>query len=136
MSYDAYTKPDTRRRKSWIVCTVPRLVMHLVLTRSYHQAFSVFIVLLIIAAIVGVAVGVPLSRKNDKKNLSANSDAGSNGDSKGNGNSGGNNNKPPNTNTGPDPSIFSKDPNLHQAFYGIAYTPDGSQLPNCGNSLG
>ncbi|KAF8969199.1 glycoside hydrolase superfamily [Flammula alnicola] len=27
------------------------------------------------------------------------------------------------------------DSNLHQAFYGMAYTPVGSQLPNCGNSL-
>lgn len=34
-----------------------------------------------------------------------------------------------------DPSTFIKDPNLHQSFYGIAYTPYGSQLPNCGNSL-
>jgi len=35
-----------------------------------------------------------------------------------------------------DPSTFVKNPNLHQAFYGIAYTPVGSQLPNCGNNLG
>ncbi|EAU85332.2 glucan 1,3 beta-glucosidase [Coprinopsis cinerea okayama7 len=34
-----------------------------------------------------------------------------------------------------DPSTFIKDPNLHQSFYGIAYTPADSQLPNCGNSL-
>jgi exo-beta-1,3-glucanase (GH17 family) len=34
-----------------------------------------------------------------------------------------------------DPSTFVKDPNLHQSFYGLAYTPYGSQLPDCGNSL-
>jgi hypothetical protein len=91
--------------------------------------------LLIIAAIVGVAVGVPLSKKNNK-NLSANSSANGNNSNNNNNNGSGNNNKPPSTNNGPDPSVFPKDPNLQQAFYGIAYTPDGSQLPNCGNSLG
>ncbi|KAJ7364295.1 glycoside hydrolase [Mycena albidolilacea] len=34
-----------------------------------------------------------------------------------------------------DPSSFAKDPALAQSFYGIAYTPEGSQMPNCGNSL-
>ncbi|EKM78091.1 hypothetical protein AGABI1DRAFT_42275 [Agaricus bisporus var. burnettii JB137-S8] len=34
-----------------------------------------------------------------------------------------------------DPSVFDKDPNLHQSFYGLAYTPEGSQLPDCGNKL-
>ncbi|KIY51722.1 glycoside hydrolase family 17 protein, partial [Fistulina hepatica ATCC 64428] len=34
------------------------------------------------------------------------------------------------------PSDFQKDSRLHQSFYGIAYTPEGSQLAeNCGNSL-
>jgi hypothetical protein len=35
-----------------------------------------------------------------------------------------------------DPSTFQKDSRLHQSFYGFAYTPEGSQLPDCGNSLG
>ena len=35
-----------------------------------------------------------------------------------------------------DPSTFIKDPALKQSFYGIAYTPEGSQYPECGNSLG
>lgn len=35
-----------------------------------------------------------------------------------------------------DPSTFVKDPKLRQAFYGLAYTPEGSQLPWCGNKLG
>ncbi|KAK7033369.1 glycoside hydrolase family 17 protein [Favolaschia claudopus] len=34
-----------------------------------------------------------------------------------------------------DPSDFERDPALVQSFYGIAYTPEGSQLPDCGNSL-
>ncbi|KAH9481343.1 Putative glucan endo-1,3-beta-glucosidase btgC [Psilocybe cubensis] len=34
-----------------------------------------------------------------------------------------------------DPSKFTKDPNFHQAFWGMAYTPVGSQTPDCGNSL-
>ncbi|KZT02272.1 glycoside hydrolase family 17 protein [Laetiporus sulphureus 93-53] len=34
-----------------------------------------------------------------------------------------------------DPSTFIADPNLHRSFYGLAYTPDKSQLPSCGNSL-
>jgi exo-beta-1,3-glucanase (GH17 family) len=37
--------------------------------------------------------------------------------------------------TNNDPSQFEKDPRLIQSFYGIAYTPEGSQLPDCGNSL-
>ena len=35
-----------------------------------------------------------------------------------------------------DPSTFVKNPDYHQSFYGIAYTPVGSQLPDCGNTLG
>lgn len=35
-----------------------------------------------------------------------------------------------------DPSTFIKDDRLKQSFYGMAYTPENSQLPNCGNSLG
>ena len=34
-----------------------------------------------------------------------------------------------------DPSTFEKDSRLHQSFYGLAYTPEGSQLPNCGAKL-
>ncbi|KAH9856667.1 glycoside hydrolase [Lenzites betulinus] len=34
-----------------------------------------------------------------------------------------------------DPSTFVRDDRLVQSFYGIAYTPEGSQLPDCGNSL-
>lgn len=34
-----------------------------------------------------------------------------------------------------DPSTFEKDSRLHLSFYGLAYTPEGSQLPNCGAKL-
>lgn len=35
-----------------------------------------------------------------------------------------------------DPSNFQKDSQLHKSFFGLAYTPEGSQLPNCGATLG
>ncbi|KAG5648862.1 hypothetical protein DXG03_000211 [Asterophora parasitica] len=38
-------------------------------------------------------------------------------------------------NASKDPSVFKKDPSLHKSFYGMAYTPEGSLLPECGNSL-
>jgi len=90
------------------------------------KVFSTFIAILIIGAIIGVAVGVPLSKKKTQNGAAVSGSSGppSNG--------GG---KPPKT-SGSDPSVFPKDQNLHQSFYGMAYTPDGSQLPNCGNSLG
>jgi len=34
-----------------------------------------------------------------------------------------------------DPSSFVKDSRLKHSFYGLAYTPEGSQLPECGNTL-
>ncbi|THV07250.1 glycoside hydrolase family 17 protein [Dendrothele bispora CBS 962.96] len=34
-----------------------------------------------------------------------------------------------------DPSTFVKDSRLKQSFYGIAYTPEGAQLPDCGANL-
>ncbi|PWN47771.1 glycoside hydrolase [Violaceomyces palustris] len=33
-----------------------------------------------------------------------------------------------------DPSVFTKDPNLHNSFYGICYTPMNAQYPACGDS--
>ncbi|KAH7913798.1 glycoside hydrolase family 17 protein [Hygrophoropsis aurantiaca] len=73
---------------------------------------SLLTVVVLIA--VGVALGVTLSKKSSSNNSAASS--------------------PPGTNTA-DPSNFQKDPALKQSFYGIAYTPAGSQLPECGNSL-
>jgi hypothetical protein len=34
-----------------------------------------------------------------------------------------------------DPSTFIRDPNLHDTFYGVAYTPFGSILPSCGANI-
>jgi len=34
-----------------------------------------------------------------------------------------------------DPSTFVKDDSLHNAFFGVAYTPFGSQIPACGSNL-
>jgi hypothetical protein len=91
--------------------------------------FSALIALLILGAIIGVAVGIPLTKK--KHNQNDTTASGSSGSSSSGHGGGG---KP--TMPGQDPSVFPKDPNLHQSFYGMAYAPDGSQLPNCGNSLG
>ena len=35
-----------------------------------------------------------------------------------------------------DPSTFEKDSNLKNAFWAVAYTPFGSQIPDCGSNLG
>ncbi|KAI0342691.1 glycoside hydrolase [Trametopsis cervina] len=73
----------------------------------------------------GVAAGVIVSQHNKKSSPSS---------SLADNNSGG---KPAAVNqTDPsDPSTFVKNANLKHSFYGIAYTPEGSQLPDCGNSL-
>lgn len=75
--------------------------------------------------VVGVVVGVVVA-KNAKKSPAS-----------GSGTKGGSSNSPQVVNqTDPnDPSTFQKDSRLKQSFYGIAYTPEGSQLPQCGNSL-
>lgn len=74
--------------------------------------------------VVGVVVGVVVA-KNAKKSPSNNSAK-----------SGSSNGPQVVNQTNPnDPSTFQKDSRLTQSFYGIAYTPEGSQLPQCGNSL-
>lgn len=40
-----------------------------------------------------------------------------------------------NTAVSGDPSKFTKDPNLKQSFYAMAYSPTGSILPTCGANL-
>lgn len=82
------------------------------------------IVALVIIIAVSVSVGVVVGRKNNNSNTRSSTNTGvSNPDAV--------NQTDPN-----DPSSFVPDPNLRQAFYGIAYTPVGSQLPDCGNKLG
>ncbi|KAF9467978.1 hypothetical protein BDZ94DRAFT_831746 [Collybia nuda] len=74
--------------------------------------------------IIGVVVGVVVSRNNSKSNSGTKSSSDSNSN-------------PPATNqTDPnDPSTFIKNTDLHQSFYGLAYTPEGAQLPDCGAKL-
>lgn len=71
--------------------------------------------------VVGVVVGVVVSNNNKKP--SNRSSSGSSGPSQVN-------QTDPN-----DPSTFVKDSRLKKSFWGLAYTPEGSLLPNCGNSL-
>jgi exo-beta-1,3-glucanase (GH17 family) len=68
----------------------------------------------LIAVGVGVGVGVSKSHKSSSSSSSSNVVTQSN----------------PN-----DPSSFEKNPALKQSFYGLAYTPEGVQLPNCGAKL-
>lgn len=77
-----------------------------------------------ILVIIGVAVGVGVGVSKSKSNNSNKSGGSSSGSGSGSSSSGG------------DPSDFEKDPSLKQSFYGIAYTPEGSQLPDCGNNIG
>ncbi|KAJ7904780.1 glycoside hydrolase [Mycena olivaceomarginata] len=81
---------------------------------------SVVGVLALIAIGVGVGVGVSKSHKSSTKSaattMSSNSSAVQQTDPH-------------------DPSSFVKNSALKQSFYGMAYTPYGSQLPNCNNSL-
>ncbi|CAL1717012.1 unnamed protein product [Somion occarium] len=81
---------------------------------------SIVTVLVLIA--VGVAVGVVVSKNNSSNKSSSSS---SSSDTSGAV-------KP----TDPsDPSTFVKNDKLKHSFYGLAYTPSGSQMPACGNSL-
>jgi exo-beta-1,3-glucanase (GH17 family) len=75
---------------------------------------SVLTLAALIAA--GVALGVVLSKKHGSSSSSSSGSA------------------PPGTNPN-DPSNFQKDAALKQAFWGIAYTPIGAQLPSCGATL-
>lgn len=74
--------------------------------------------------IVGVVVGVVVSKNHSTRTASSSGGSNSN-----------NPNSPVNQSNPNDPSTFVKNPLLHQSFYGIAYTPLGSQLPACGSTL-
>ncbi|KZV65562.1 glycoside hydrolase family 17 protein [Peniophora sp. CONT] len=75
------------------------------------------IVGVVVLAAVGVGLGVGLTRNSSSSssNRSSTSTSSSSDSS--------------------DPSSFTKDANLKQVLYGIAYTPEGSQYPACGNNL-
>jgi exo-beta-1,3-glucanase (GH17 family) len=76
------------------------------------------IVALVAIIAIGAGVGVSLSKKNTSSGTSSSKS--------------GSTTKQTDPN---DPSSFVKDPKLKQSFWGLAYTPEGSQLPNCGNNL-
>ncbi|KIM84163.1 glycoside hydrolase family 17 protein [Piloderma croceum F 1598] len=69
-------------------------------------------VLLALLALIGIAVGVGVGISQSHKSSSSSLDA-----------------------IPSDPSKFDKDPDLFRSFYGLAYTPEGSQLPDCGANL-
>jgi hypothetical protein len=76
---------------------------------------------------IGVAVGVVVS-KNNSSNAGGTKSSSS---ASGNSTSGGTSTK------GNDPSNFTKDPNFHKSFYGMAYTPEGALVEfGCTNTLG
>lgn len=89
---------------------------------------------LIVLIVAGVVIGVEVSKHNSSKTSSSSSSSSAKKNSNGTyavGPYGVVQQTDPN-----DPSTFIKDDNLKQSFYGMAYTPDNSQLPDCGNSLG
>ncbi|WVQ84409.1 hypothetical protein IAT38_006561 [Cryptococcus sp. DSM 104549] len=74
-----------------------------------------------VLALIGIIVGVVVSQV--KKNNDSSNDSASSGSS-GSGNG--------TLTVGDDPSDFTKDANLHQSFWGFAYTPNDAQVPWCG----
>ncbi|KAL1940239.1 hypothetical protein VTO73DRAFT_9191 [Trametes versicolor] len=70
---------------------------------------------------IGVGVGVTVAKNHKSTNASTSSSSSSS--------------SVVNQTDANDPSTFELDTRLKKSFYGIAYTPEGSQLPDCGNSL-
>jgi hypothetical protein len=70
--------------------------------------------------IIGVVVGVVVSKNKKASRASGGSSSGPQVVNQTNPN---------------DPSTFTKDSRLKPALYALAYTPDNSQLPDCGNKL-
>ncbi|TEB30061.1 glucan 1,3 beta-glucosidase [Coprinellus micaceus] len=92
------------------------------------------VLFLVILIAVGVSVGVVLSNRNKKNNSSSGSSS-SNGDNS-NGGNGGSGSNGTDSSGSSDASNFTKDPNLHKAFYGMAYTPEGALTEfGCTNTL-
>lgn len=86
--------------------------------------------------LIAIAAGVGIAVSNSNKHNNAN--ASSNGSS-GQSNSGSNSTNPKGgvTNSDPnDPSIFDKNPDFHKVFFGMAYTPNGGVMPDCGAKQG
>ncbi|KAG6910943.1 hypothetical protein DXG01_005997 [Tephrocybe rancida] len=119
-----------RRRRSKRIVSLHLVPDHLGNSSLRIEVIGSIIVLAVLIA-VAVAVGVTVSNKNKNKNLSKEASPSSPNPS------GDTTSTPGNSTNGNsnDPSVFTKDPNLHKSFYGMAYTPEGSLMPNCGNSL-
>lgn len=79
------------------------------------------VVALVVIVALAVGLGVGLSRNKSSSSSSSGSSGASNPES--------------DSSVGDDPSNFEKDDRLHQSFYGIAYTPEGSIMPDCGAKL-
>ncbi|CAA7266970.1 unnamed protein product [Cyclocybe aegerita] len=96
--------------------------------KSNRRKWIVMSICLAVAGIIIIVVTVAVVVSNNhKKNSTLSTTSGS---------TSGTNSGSGTVQTNPhDPSSFTKDPKLHQSLYGIAYTPVGSQLPDCGNSL-
>lgn len=104
-------------------------------TRPVSLLAQVIGSVLLLAALIaaGVTLGVVLTRNHNSSTTSSSTakSGSSTGSSSSDGADGVVSQKDPN-----DPSTFTKNADLKHSFYGLAYTPEGSQLPACGNSLG
>lgn len=87
------------------------------------------IVAIVVLAAVGTVVGVLVSKNNNKSSSTGSSDTSTSSSTS--------NSSSTSSSSGNDPSVFTKDSNLRKAFYGLAYTPEGS-LPDtgCNSTLG
>lgn len=97
--------------------------------RSRRSRWIIIGVIALVLIVIAVAVGVTVA-KTSNRNAKANSDGDSDSDNSSSGGSSGG--KGPVKSDPNDPSNFEKDPALHNAFYGIAYTPEGAIMPSCG----
>lgn len=101
----------------------PNFVFSLILTpRCSAQVIgSIIGIIVVIGVAVGVGVGISQSNKNSSSGSKSGGSSGSG--------------TVPQTDPN-DPSTFVKDDRLKKSFYGMAYTPENSLYPECGNSLG
>lgn len=98
------------KRLRWLV-SVPSFNSNPRWTLSFSKLIGGAITIIAII-VVAVAVGVTVSKKKNQASSNTVKQTDPN-----------------------DPSTFQKDSRLHQSFYGLAYTPEGVQLPNCGAKL-
>lgn len=121
--------PQQQPQKMARTCPLPPSA-HLCLQVVHVQIIGGVLVL---AALIAIGVGLGVGLSNNKKSSGSGSGSGSSSSDSTSSSTpkGGPKQTDPN-----DPSTFVRDSNLHQSLYGLAYTPEGSQLPDCGNSLG